>query len=126
MVNPLANAKMLDLSNLNAIVEDKSNVTLIVEFVCDLVEKIMRKGESASYQHFLLFPECSKAFHARNFKTQYHLAKVYRKNSRRIKISTLIQIPKRQFCQIRYLSFFVSHSNSLKPNFVSPTCVYLN
>ena len=33
------------------------NVTENFKFVLGMVEKIVEKGESASYQHFLLFPQ---------------------------------------------------------------------
>ena len=46
----------LDWSKLKALADDKINVTEKLKFVFGRVENIMRKGENAGYQHFLLFP----------------------------------------------------------------------
>ena len=54
--NYLPNDKILDWSKLEAIAEDKLNVAKIIA-VLKSVENIVRKGENAGYQHFLLFPQ---------------------------------------------------------------------
>ena len=50
--------KILALSKLIAFVNNKSNDTQTIEFVFHREENIVRKGENAGYQHFLLFPHC--------------------------------------------------------------------
>ena len=55
--NSLPNDKILDLSKLK-FANEKINVTKKLKFVLGMVENIVVKGENASYQHFLLFPEC--------------------------------------------------------------------
>ena len=57
--NLLSNNKILDWSKLEAFAENKINVTQKLEFVSERVENIVRKGENAGYQHFLLFQQCS-------------------------------------------------------------------
>ena len=56
--NSLPNGKILDVTKLKAFVEDKINIAQITISVFDRVENIVGKGESAAYQHFLLFPQC--------------------------------------------------------------------
>ena len=56
--NSLPNNKFLDWSKLKAFADDKINVTEKLIFVLGRVENIVRKGENAGYQHFLLFPQC--------------------------------------------------------------------
>ena len=58
MVNSLPNDKILDLSNLEAVADDKINVTQNLKFEFGRVENNVGKGENAGYQHFLLFPQC--------------------------------------------------------------------
>ena len=41
-----------------AYADDKINVTEKLKFVLERAENIVGKGENASYQHFLLFPQC--------------------------------------------------------------------
>ena len=36
------------------------NAAHMIIFLFDKVENMVRKGENASYQHFLLFPQCFK------------------------------------------------------------------
>ena len=43
---------------LKAFADDKLKVFQIMIFAFDGVENIVRKGENAGYQHFLLFPQC--------------------------------------------------------------------
>ena len=57
-VHSLPNEKILDWSKLKAFADDKLNLTEKLIFVLGKVEKIVRKGENAGYQHFLLFPLC--------------------------------------------------------------------
>ena len=56
--NNLKNDNILDLSKLRAVVDDNLNVTEKLKFALGRVENIVRKGENAGYQHFLLFPQC--------------------------------------------------------------------
>ena len=55
----LPNYKILDFSNLKAFADDNLYVALnlMMIYVLDRVENIAGKGENASYQHFLLFPQ---------------------------------------------------------------------
>ena len=42
-----------------------------MNFVFDMVENIVGKGENAGYQHFLFFPQCfQKAWFSELLKTQ--------------------------------------------------------
>ena len=43
---------------MKAFADDKMNVTQKAKFDLESVENIVRKGENAGYQHFLLFPQC--------------------------------------------------------------------
>ena len=54
----LPNNNFLDLAKLKAFADNKLNVAKIMISVFDRVENIVGKGENASYQHFLLFPQC--------------------------------------------------------------------
>ena len=56
-MNSLPNDNFLDCTKLKAFADDKSNVAKIMVFVFNHVENIVRKGENAGYQHFLLFPQ---------------------------------------------------------------------
>ena len=63
MINILTNHKILDWSKLKASADYKLKVAEIIISVLDSIENIVRKGENASYQHFLFFPQCfSKGF----------------------------------------------------------------
>ena len=53
--NCLPNVKISGQSNLKAFADDKINVSEKLKFVSRRVENIVRKGENAGYQHFLLF-----------------------------------------------------------------------
>ena len=57
-VNSLPNNKILNLSKLKAFADNKINVTEKLKLLLEMVENIMKKGENAGYQHFLLFPQC--------------------------------------------------------------------
>ena len=54
----LPNDKISALTKLKAFADDKFTVAKLMIPVFDRVENIVVKGENASYQHFLLFPEC--------------------------------------------------------------------
>ena len=56
--NPLPNNKTLDCSILKAFSDDKLNGTEKLKFVLGRVENNVGKGETAGYEHFLLFPQC--------------------------------------------------------------------
>ena len=45
------------MSIFKAFADDNLNVAKMAKFVCDMVENIVGKGESADYQHFHLFPQ---------------------------------------------------------------------
>ena len=49
---------MLDVTKLKAFADKKLNVTQMMISVFDRVENTVGKGENASYQHILLFPQC--------------------------------------------------------------------
>ena len=53
---------MLDWSELKAFAYDKINMTEKLTLVSDRIENIFGKGETAGYQHFLLFPNCFQKF----------------------------------------------------------------
>ena len=55
--NSLPNDKILDRSKLKALADDKINVAQKLKFVSWMVEDILGKGETAGYQHFLLFAQ---------------------------------------------------------------------
>ena len=57
-IDPLRNDKILDVTKLKALADDKLNVTKMTISLCGRVENALVKGENASYQHFLLFPKC--------------------------------------------------------------------
>ena len=46
--------QILDLSQLDAFADDKTDVTQKLKFVAVRIENIVGKGENARYQHFLL------------------------------------------------------------------------
>ena len=59
-VNPLRNDNIFDYSNFKAFADDKIIMTEKLKFGLGRVENIVRKGENAGYQHFLLFEQCFK------------------------------------------------------------------
>ena len=62
-LNPLPNDKILGLPKLNALADEKLNVTQKIKVVFHRIENIEGKEENAGYQHFLLFQQCfQKAF----------------------------------------------------------------
>ena len=56
VLNPLPKAKFLDMTELKAFADDKSNVAKMTFSLCDRVENTVGKEENTVYQHFLLFP----------------------------------------------------------------------
>ena len=56
--NFLPNDKILGLSKLKALTDNKFNIVKMMISVFDRVENIVEKGENAGYQQFLLFPQC--------------------------------------------------------------------
>ena len=57
-LNSLPNGKIFDWSKLKAFTDDKIKVNEKLKFGLRRIENIVRKGENAGYQHFLLFPQC--------------------------------------------------------------------
>ena len=56
-LNFIPNTKILYWLKLKAFADDKIKVTKMMIFVFDRVENIVGKGETAGYQHFLIFPQ---------------------------------------------------------------------
>ena len=54
----LPNYKILASTKLKAFADNKFNIAKMLISLFDGVENIVRKGENAGYQHFLLFPQC--------------------------------------------------------------------
>ena len=50
------------MTKFRAFAEDKLNIAIMKISLYDRVEKSVRKGENAGYQHFLFFPVFSKTF----------------------------------------------------------------
>ena len=57
-INSFPNDKILALTKLEALADDRFNVVCMMISVSDVQENIVGKGENAGYQHFLLFPQC--------------------------------------------------------------------
>ena len=57
-VNSLLHDKIQDWSKLKALTDNKIKAPEKSKFVSQRVENIVRKGENAGHQHFLLFPQC--------------------------------------------------------------------
>ena len=55
--NPLPYNKILDVSKLKAVADDKLRVSKITISLFDSVENTVGKGENAGFQHFLLFSQ---------------------------------------------------------------------
>ena len=62
LTNPLPDNKILGLPKLQAVAEDKSNVTQNIKVAFHRIENIVGKEENAGYQHFLLCPLCLQRF----------------------------------------------------------------
>ena len=54
----ISNDNISDWPKLKAFEDNKGDVTEKLKFIEGSVENIMGKGENASYQHFLLLPQC--------------------------------------------------------------------
>ena len=61
VTNWLLNDKILPLTKLKAIADNKFDVTEMMISFLERVENIVEKGENAGYQHFLLFPNVFKS-----------------------------------------------------------------
>ena len=59
-INSLPNDKVSGWSKLKAFADNKIIVTEKLKIVLGKVENIVRKGENAGYQHFLLIAQCFK------------------------------------------------------------------
>ena len=69
--NSLANHKILDVTKLNELADNKLNVIQNFRFALARVENIVGKGANAGYQHFLLFPPCfQKSFYLLSLKVE--------------------------------------------------------
>ena len=53
--------KILEMSKLKAFADNKFDGTQNMKYAFQRVENIVRKGEKAEYQHFLLFSQCFKS-----------------------------------------------------------------
>ena len=58
LFNPLPNDKILKVTKLKALADNKLNVDKMTSSRFHRVENSVGKGENAGYQHFLLFPKC--------------------------------------------------------------------
>ena len=58
LFNSLPYNKFLDWSKLKAFADNKINVIEKLKFVLQRIGNIVRKGENAENQHFLLYPQC--------------------------------------------------------------------
>ena len=72
LVNSIPNDKFLDVNKLEAFAEDKLKVDKMKIFclLLDRADNNVGKGENAGLQHFLVFPQCSKAFFFRVVKSR--------------------------------------------------------
>ena len=69
-VKSLPNDKIFDWSKLKVFADNKINVNQKLKFDLGRVENIVRKGENAGYQHFLLFPQCFQKVSLRVIKSR--------------------------------------------------------
>ena len=53
-INSLPNNKILNVTRLKAFADDKFSVAKVMISLFDKIQNIVRKGENAGYQHFLL------------------------------------------------------------------------
>ena len=60
--------KISDLSKFKAFAADSTNKAEMVEFVFDMIENIVGKGENVGYKHVLFFKQC---FGKSSFLTLY-------------------------------------------------------
>ena len=57
-LNSLPNVKILDVTKLESLADNKLNIAKMMISPFDRVENTVGKGENAGYQHFLPFPRC--------------------------------------------------------------------
>ena len=55
-INPIPNNKILDMTKLKAIADDKLNIAEMTVSLFHRTENIVEKGENTGFQHFLLIP----------------------------------------------------------------------
>ena len=58
ILNPLSYDRFLDETKLKAAADENLNMAQMIEFILERIENIVGKGENASNQCFLLFPQC--------------------------------------------------------------------
>ena len=58
VMNGFPDDKIITFIKLKAFADNKFNMEKMIISVFDGVENIVRQGENACYQHFLLFPRC--------------------------------------------------------------------
>ena len=58
IINSLLDGKILALTKLKALEDDKFNLAYVTISVSERKENIVGKGENAGYKHFLLYPQC--------------------------------------------------------------------
>ena len=69
--NSLPVDKILNWSKLKAFTDDKMKLVKMMIFVFDWIENNVGKGEYASFQHFLHFPQCfQKAYYSGSLKVR--------------------------------------------------------
>ena len=61
LFNALPNDRILNMTKLKSLADDKLKVSKMRISLFDRVENAVGKGENTGYQHFLLFPVFSKA-----------------------------------------------------------------
>ena len=60
--NTIPSEKVLDMTKFKAFADDKIILTQKSKFMLERVENIVGKRENASYQQFLLYPQCFPKF----------------------------------------------------------------
>ena len=61
-IRPLPVNKILALSELRTLADDKLNVTQNIKFVFHRTENIVEMGENTGCKHLLLFPQCFQKY----------------------------------------------------------------
>ena len=74
-LNSLSDDKILDLSKFKALADDNFNVAQMVQFLSDMVQNMVGKGEIADFQYFSFPTMFSKGFFFRVVKTRDCLGK---------------------------------------------------
>ena len=75
MFKPISNKKILDLSKLRALAENKMSVPGNLKFVFSKGRKHCAERRNVGYQHFLFLLQCVKVFFSRVFKTWDYVVK---------------------------------------------------